>query len=74
MKYLPLRELILLREASEHVLRTRRAPGSFVPLRTLDAGGNANETNSPHFASLHSANHHPPAATLLFFGGLFLFF
>lgn len=41
MKYLPLREPTSAREASDSVLRTRRARGGFVLLRTLDAGGGA---------------------------------
>ena len=41
MKYLPLREPISARKASDRVLRTRRARGGFVFLRTLDAGDDA---------------------------------
>ena len=41
MKYLPLREPISSREASDRVLRTRRARGGFVLLHALGFRGDA---------------------------------
>ncbi len=69
MKYSPLRELISPREASDCVLRTRRAHGSFVPLRTLRSPGNANG-NELTTLRLRSSLRRPPALLPLVFSFL----
>lgn len=64
-KYYPLLEPTFNREAIDCVLRTRRAHGGFVLLRTLDAHGNADDG-----ASGRSLWSRPKPKTFQFFASL----